>query len=65
MPIKFEYSTSLQPFEKVVKKQVAEELLESLQSIIECLDKGVPLDEQNCGYEFDNARKAIAKALGE
>lgn len=41
------------------------ELLEALMDIITCLDKGAPLDEENCGHEFDKARAAIAKSLGE
>lgn len=43
----------------------APELLEALRDIITCLDKGVPLDEENCGHEFYKARAAIAKATGE
>lgn len=43
----------------------APELLGALRDIITCFDKGVPLDEENCGHEFDKARAAINKATGE
>lgn len=42
----------------------APDLLEALQSFISCYDKGVDLNDTDCAYEFDNARKAINKALG-
>lgn len=43
----------------------APDLLEALQNLMKCRSDGVPLDEENCGYEFDKAQIAINKALGE
>ena len=56
MSIKFEYATSMQPYEKVVKKEVAEQLLEALRD----------LEARACIYvNTSKAKTAIAKALGE
>ena len=63
MIIKFEYATNVEPYEHVVKKEVANE---SLSALIKCADA---LDEVSyqawCGEIIDEARAAIAKATGE
>jgi len=61
-PIKFEYAENLKPYEKVVKKNIADDLLEALQLIISYHDDG------NCELHSEDvamARAAISKALGE
>ena len=56
MSIKFEYATNVEPYEHVVKKNVASELLEALQD----------LEARACIYvNTSKAKAAIAKALGE
>lgn len=63
MSIKFEYATSMHPYEKVVKKEVAEQLLEALQRC-ESVLSNIPLEV--CDVEdLLYARAAIAEALGE
>ena len=56
MSIKFEYATNVEPYEHVVKKNVASELLEALQD----------LEARACIYvNTSKAKAAIAKALVE
>ena len=56
MSIKFEYATNVEPYEHVVKKEVANELLEALQD----------LQARACIYvNTSKAEAAIAKATGE
>lgn len=56
MSIKFEYATNVEPYEHVVKKKVANELLEALMD----------LEARACVYvNTSKAKDAIAKALGE
>lgn len=43
----------------------APELLEALCNLIECYERGVELNEEHCGYEFDKALAAVNKATGE
>jgi len=63
MSIKFEYATSMQPYEKVVKKEVAEQLLEELIKLRNYLDDvAQSIDAQRF---IDSADLIINKALGE
>lgn len=56
MSIKFEYATNVEPYEHVVKKEMANELLEALQD----------LEARACIYvNTSKAKAAIAKATGE
>lgn len=56
MSIKFEYATNVEPYEHVVKKEVANELLEALRD----------LQARACIYvNTSKAEAAIAKATGE
>ena len=63
MSIKFEYATNVEPYEHVVKKEVANELLSAL---IKCADALDEVSYQSwCGEIIDEARAVIAKATGE
>lgn len=63
MSVKFEYATNVEPYEHVVKKEMANELLEAL---IKCADALDEVSYQSwCGEIIDEARAAIAKATGE
>lgn len=56
MSIKFEYATNVEPYEHVVKKEVANELLEALRD----------LQARACIYvNTSKAEAAIAKVTGE
>lgn len=61
MSIKFEYATNVEPYEHVVKKKVASELLEALQNMVESYQ----CEESPDNHALIQARAAIAKALGE
>lgn len=61
MSIKFEYAINVEPYEHVVKKKVASELVEALQNMVESYQYEASPDNP----ALLQARAAIAKALGE
>jgi len=74
--IKFEYAENLNPYEKVVKKGIADDLLKALQKMVERIEYYASLKEtkqpniEDWAYTYnsgdmDDARAAISKALGE
>ena len=60
MSIKFEYVTNVEPYEHVVKKDVANELLEALEMLV----LFTPRTKRNAAA-FHKALAAINKATGE
>lgn len=67
-PIKFEYAENLEPFEKVVKKRIADDLLEALQCITvaaENIGGEHVTGLAGLGNGIEMAYAAISKALGE
>lgn len=65
--LQFEYAESLNPYEKVVKKIVADDLLEALQAAMDYID-AIPKDialPAMPGFDRDWVDGVISKALGE
>lgn len=60
MSIKFEYATNVEPYEHVVKKKVANELLEALEMLVVFTTP----TKRNAAV-LSKAYAAIAKAIGE
>lgn len=60
MSIKFEYATNVEPYEHVVKKKVANELLEALEILVV-----FTTPTKRNAAALSKAHSAIAKALGE
>lgn len=60
MSIKFEYATNVEPYEHVVKKNVANELLEALEMLVV-----FTTPTKRNAAALSKAHAAIAKALGE
>lgn len=60
MSIKFEYATNVEPYEHVVKKKVANELLEALEMLVV-----FTTPTKRNAAALSKAHDAIAKALGE
>ena len=60
MSIKFEYATNVEPYEHVVKKEVANELLEALETLVVFTTP----TKRNAAV-LNKAYAAIAKATGE
>ena len=60
MSIKFEYATNVEPYEHVVKKEVANELLEALEMLVVFTTP----TKRNAAV-LNKAYAAIVKATGE
>ena len=60
MSIKFEYATNVEPYEHVVKKDVANELLEALETLVV-----FTTPTKRNAAALNNAYAAINKATGE
>lgn len=60
MSIKFEYATNVEPYEHVVKKEMANELLEALETLIV-----FTTPTKRNAAALNKAYAAIAKATGE
>lgn len=60
MSIKFEYATNVEPYEHVVKKEMANELLEALETLVV-----FTTPTKRNAAALNKAYAAIAKAAGE
>lgn len=60
MNIKFEYATNVEPYEHVVKKEMANELLEALETLVV-----FTTPTKRNAAALNKAYAAIAKATGE
>lgn len=60
MSIKFEYAINVEPYEHVVKKKVANELLEALETLVV-----FTTPTKRNAAALSKAYSAITKALGE
>ncbi len=60
MSIKFEYATNVEPYEHVVKKEMANELLEALETLVV-----FTTPTKRNAAALNKAYAAIAKATGE
>ena len=60
MSIKFEYATNVEPYEHVVKKEMANELLEALETLVV-----FTTPTKRNAVALNKAYAAIAKATGE
>ena len=60
MSIKFEYATNVEPYEHVVKKDVANELLEALETLVV-----FTTPTKRNAAALNKAYAAITKATGE
>lgn len=60
MSIKFEYTTNVEPYEHVVKKEMANELLEALETLVV-----FTTPTKRNAAALNKAYAAIAKATGE
>lgn len=60
MSIKFEYATNVEPYEHVVKKEMANELLEALETLVV-----FTTPTKRNAAALNKAYTAIAKATGE
>lgn len=60
MSIKFEYATNVEPYEHVVKKEMANELLEALETLVV-----FTTPTKRNAVVLNKAYAAIAKATGE
>ncbi len=60
MSIKFEYATNVEPYEHVVKKETANELLEALETLVV-----FTIPTKRNAAALNKAYAAIARATGE
>lgn len=60
MSIKFEYATNVEPYEHVVKKEMANELLEALETLVV-----FTTPTKRNAAALNKAYAAIARATGE
>lgn len=60
MSIKFEYATNVEPYEHVVKKEMANELLEALETLVV-----FTTPTKRNAAALNKAYAAISKATGE